>query len=221
MMQLQRVLKLAGFCAMMAALLPAPSFAQNKEESEVERQARLARRGAGVRAGVWQAEVQSTADGATRGPHFEGYFQRGLDKHLAMENSAGVWWVTTTASQSIPLGGSEEVETRSYVVPLLTSLKFYPITEVTDRVEPYLLAGIGFALGLEDQADNAIGGGGTSMVTGFGARAGVGVETHLNSSFGLAAGAKYQWIRFGEELGSTDTFRGFGAELGITYRFQF
>ena len=84
-----------------------------------------------------------------------------------------------------------------------------------------MFGGVGFALGVEDQADNAIGGSGTSLVTGFGFRGGAGIELHLCDAFGLAASGKYQWIRFGEEIDSKDTFKGLGLEGGITYRFQF
>jgi opacity protein-like surface antigen len=129
--------------------------------------------------------------------------------------------VTSTSEQTLPLGGSQTVETKSFVVPLLTSLKFFPMTDVTDPIEPFLIGGVGFALGVEDQADNAIGGSGTSLVTGFGGRAGAGIELHIGPAFGVAAGVKYQWIHFGDEIGGKKTFNGLGLEGGITYRFQF
>jgi opacity protein-like surface antigen len=217
-MQIQLALKLSLFCALAAGALPAVASAQKQEESEVERQARLARRGAGVRVGIWNVDVESAED-PSKSLHFEGYFQRGLDKHLALESSAGVWWVSTTVTQ--PLPGSQPAENKSYVIPLLTSLKLFPLTEVGDKLEPFIMAGVGFALGVADESDNTIGGGGTSLVTGFGLRGGGGLELRLSSAFGASASAKYQWVKFGEELGGMDTFNGLGFEGGITYRFQF
>ena len=220
-MQIQHALKLSLLCLSAWAVLPRLASAQERqEESDLERQARLARRGAGIRAGAWLVDIDPAAN-ASRSPAFEGYFQRGLDKHLALESSASVWWITTAREQTLPLGGSETVETKAYVVPLLTSLKFFPMTDVSDQVEPFVMAGVGFVLGIEDEPDNAIGSSGTSLVTGFGFRGGGGIELHMTHAFGIAAGVKYQWIRLGENIGGRDTFNGLGVEGGITYRFQF
>ena len=88
-----------------------------------------------------------------------------------------------------------------------------------DKFEPFVTAGAGFALGIEDEDKTAIGGGGTSLVTGFGMRAGAGAELELAGRFGTSALIKYQWIRFGQEVGDEDTFRGFALEAGLTLRF--
>ena len=219
MRQLQGVLKLALLAAGFMAAQPAAVWGQ-QQESEFERAARLARRGAGLRVGVWNVDAAAARQMA-RSPTIEGYFQRGLDRHLVLENSVGVWRATTTRTQVPPLGGPREVETKSYVVPLLTSLKLYPITGPGARIEPYLLAGVGFALGVQDEGDNAIGSSGTSLVTGLGFRAGAGLEVQLSKAFGVAAAGKYQWIRYSETLGGMERFAGLGAEGGITYRFQY
>ena len=184
-----------------------------RPESGLDEAARLARRGAGLRLGAWAARM-SVPD-ARRSVSVEGYFQRGLDERLALENSVGVWSVKTIATQV-----TGDVETRSYVVPALTSLKFYPLTDVTDRLEPFVIGGAGFALGVEDEDELAVGGGGISLLTGFGFRGGAGVEVMIGRSVGISAAAKYQWIRFGEPLGTEQTFHGFGFEGGLTYRFQ-
>ncbi|MGQ0816235.1 MAG: outer membrane protein [Gemmatimonadota bacterium] len=186
-------------------------------ESDVERDARLARRGAGIRVGVWAVERPAGDTTSTRSPLFEGYFQRGLDRHLALESSAAVWRRTTTARQTF--GG--DVETRTYVVPLFTALKLYPFTTPDNALEHFVTAGVGFALGIDDVGENAIGGGGTSIVTGFGFKGGAGIEYHIGSALGLQASGRYQWIRYGDELAGVSTFKGIGYEGGITYRFQF
>lgn len=191
--------------------------AQERPESQVERQIRLARRAAGVRVGVWQV---SGAEGDTtfkRSPRLEVYFQRGLDEHIAIESSAGVWWGSTTEVQGL----TNEVETRTYVLPLMTALKLYPLTTRRSRIEPYVLGGIGFALGIADEGANAIGGGGTSIATGFGFKGGTGIEYHVGTVFGIAAGARYEWVRYGEQLLGISTFKGVGFEGAITYRFPF
>lgn len=219
-MQIQRALAFSVLILASLAAGPGAAAAQRVDETDGERAARLARRGAGIRAGAWFVDVDSPGD-VSKSPAFEGYFQRGLDQHLTLENSVSVWWAHTTSEQSLPLGGSQTVETRSFVIPLLTSLKLFPFTDVSSRFEPFLLAGVGFALGIEDQSENAIGGSGTSLVTGFGFRSGAGIELHVSYALGLAAGVKYQWIHFGEEMGGKETYNGLGVEGGITYRFQF
>jgi hypothetical protein len=220
MMQIQRALKFSVLFFTLLAVLPAVAVAQRPEESEAERLGRLARRGAGFRAGAWFVEID-VDHVASRSPAFEGYFQRGLDRRVALESSVGVWWVTTITEQTLPIGGTQTVETESYVIPLLSSLKFFPFTDVSDDIEPYLLGGIGFALGLEREAENAIGSSGTSIVTGIGFRGGAGIELHLTTTVGFAAGVKYQWIRLSEEMIGKESFSGLGLEGGITYRFQF
>jgi opacity protein-like surface antigen len=179
----------------------------------------LTRRGADIRGGVWNVpEPGAELTTYSGNPFIEGNFQRGLDAHLALESTAGVWRRTARAIQ--PLTGNV-VETHTYIIPLFTSLKFFPVTTMEDNLEPFLLAGIGFALGIDDVGENAIGGGGSSIATGFGFKAGAGIEYHITDVFGLVAGMRYQSISYSEELGGAEKFKGFGVEGGITYRFPF
>ncbi len=208
-----QVLKLTAVCALLA--VPAIANAQTPQQAAAERE-RLARRGGGLRAGIWNVDV-APGDQAT--PHFEGYFQRGLDRQLALENSLGVWRLTTTTPSTVPEG--TPVETKTWILPLLTSLKLYPLTNIDDRLEPWLMAGVGFAFGLSEQSENAIGGGGSTIVTGIGLRGGAGMDMRLIGPIGISVSGKYQWIHFGEELDGSDTFNGVGVEGGITYRFRF
>ena len=200
----------------------ASALAQRPDETVAEREGRLARRSGGVRVGRWNVDIP--ADDTTevsRSLHFEIYFQRGLDERVAIENSLAAWLRVTEEVQTLPLGGQRIVETRSYVVPLITSLKFYPLTTTDDFFEPYIRGGVGFALGVIREAENAIGGGGTSIATGFGITTSLGVEVHVTRALGLLAAGRFQWLRFGEDLGSQDQFAGAGFEGGLTYRFQF
>jgi hypothetical protein len=175
------------------------------------------RRGAGIRVGMWQVEnpgALGTSYSVT--PHIEGYFQRGLDERLALESTAGVWRRTARVVQE-PTGNV--VETRTYIIPLFTSIKLFPFTEHDDAFEPFILAGAGFAFGIDAVGENAIGGGGTSIATGFGIKGGAGIEYHVNEVFGVLAGARYQLIAYGDELGGAETYKGLGFEGGISYRF--
>lgn len=210
-----------GVFAVLALAAAQPAMAQQKQESEEEKNARLARQGAGLRAGVWQ--VKDLATGDESAPFFEGYFQRGLDLHLVMESSAGVWINKQTLQRSSTFGGSTSEEISTYIVPLLTSLKFLP-TRPGSAIEPFVIAGIGFALGIGESAGAGgllASGGGTQMMTGFGAKGGAGLEFKLGSAFGASASARYQWIKLQENLGSDDTFKGLGFEAGLRYRFQY
>ena len=84
-----------------------------------------------------------TTDDVTRSPQFEGYYQRGLGRHLALENSFAVWRIKTSPTPPAP--ESPRIETRTYIAPLLTSLKFYPFTGPGGGFEPFVLGGLGFA----------------------------------------------------------------------------
>lgn len=158
---------------------------------------RAARRAIGIRGGEWRHL-----------PYGEIYFQRGLAERVALENSAGVWQRRTG-------------EFRSYVIPLLTSLKFYPLTAPNSRVEPFIMGGIGFALGIEKESVHAIGGGGTSILTGFGTKAGAGIEGRVYGSVGVQAGVHYLYMRFNDELADQRAFEGAGIEGGVSFRLTF
>ena len=194
-----------------------------------ERQAQLARRGGGLRIGMWDVRGPDVPAGGRESetPLFEGYVRKGLDAHLALENSVGFWryrqTITTTGG---PLGGAATSRVDAYVVPQQTSIVFFPVTRPDQRFEPFLRAGIGVTLGIEDRKGEGGGlfgtaGEGVSMVVGFGATGGGGIEWRLGEALGISASGRYQWVRFLEELAGSETFQGLGADVGITYRFQF
>lgn len=200
----------------------AAADAQRVNESIAEREARLARRGVGLRVGTWDIDVsQSDTTELSSSLQYELFYQRGLGDHLAIENSVAVWRRVTEEVQTLPLGGDRVVEVKSHIVPLLTSLKFYPVTKPANLFEPYLATGVGIALGIVTEAENAIGGGGTTITTGFALRAGVGLDVHLTNTLGILAAGRYQWSRFSDDLGSQNVFNGAGFDGGVTYRFQF
>lgn len=209
MSQVRRAASLAAF--MIFAVLSFAADARAQIDSDT-------RRGAGVRAGTWNvAEPLAELTTYSADPHIEGYFQRGLDDRLAFESTVGVW---RRISNTIQPTTGNVVQTRTYVIPLFTSLKMFPFTTNEDPLEPFFFAGAGFALGIDDVSENAIGGGGTAIATGFGFKAGAGLELHINDVFGLLASARYQHIGYGGELGGVETYKGFGFEGGVSYRFR-
>jgi opacity protein-like surface antigen len=206
--------------AILLHLAPPSVLAAEAPESQEEKQARLERRGLGFLVGGWNPRDLSRAAGASESetPLGEGYFQKGLDLHLALATSVGYYRRRQKA-------GSDEVVT--HLVPQFTSLKIYPFTRPEQRLEPFLFAGAGLAIGIEEvettsggllglMTENA-----TNLVPGFGFQAGAGAEWRPGKAFGLMAGGRYQWIRFTDEVGGLRTYQGPGFDLGFTYRFQF
>jgi hypothetical protein len=211
-----------------AALSWAPLSAQNTGESDEERAARLARSGAGIRVGTWNvADLREVEDGSSSTwPYFEAYFQRGMDLHLVIESGIGLYRRQEEMPGTGGPLGTEPSTTTAYILPLLTSVKFYPVTRPGAPVEPHVGAGIGFAIAIEDQEG---GGGsligmrspGTAMVTGFGAKGSGGVDVRLGGAFGASLGATYQWLRFSDPVGGIETYAGPAFTVGLTYRFRF
>lgn len=220
-----------------ALLIGAPMIAaaQAAGSSDVETQARIQRNGAGLRAGVWNVRDLEPAAGnsSQRSPLFEGYFQKGLDLHLALENTLSVWrWHqagTRTQSGGLLGGTTTTNETvDAYVVPFFTSLKVFPFTKPSAKLEPYVLGGAGLGLGIEDRSsDNASGlyggnsGEAPSMVTGFGFKGGTGIEWRFSQAFGLTVGARYQWMRFFGDLAGRENYQGLALDGGLVYRYQY
>lgn len=202
--------------------------AQQVEPSDAESRARLERRGAGIRVGLWDVRGLREVTDATYSetPLFEGYFQHGLDRHLALQNSIGVWRRSQEIEES-GLGGTSRESVQSYIVPMFTALRFFPVTGPEQPFEPFVEGGAGISLGIDDREATSggllgIGGGdGIAMVIGFGFKLGLGAEWRFSRALGLTAGGRYQWVRFLDDVGGERTYRGFGAEVGLAYRFQY
>ncbi len=207
-------------------LSPAAASAQAEKPTDPEKTAKLERQGVGVRGGAWWPEgLREEPDGAyAQTPWFEGYFQKGLDLHLALETAVGFWRRSQELERTDALGAKSRQKVDTYIVPLFTALKFHPLTRPQDTVEPYLMGGIGVALGIDDRSGD---GGllspqtGTTVQGGLGFKLGGGLDWKLGRAFGVTVGARYQWIRFGEEVGGERTYRGFGVDVGLAYRFQY
>ncbi|MBI1722886.1 MAG: hypothetical protein HYR48_03130 [Gemmatimonadetes bacterium] len=214
---------LAAGAARAQVVGPSPA-AQRDSLDEIERRARRARQGAGIRIGTWQVTGLAEVSGATYStmPALEGYFQKGLDRHLAIESSAGLW----RRSQRSGTGTSAE-DIGSILIPMLTAIKLYPTTSPEQPFEPYLTAGVGFTIGVDSRntvSGGLLGGGGgsgTVIIAGVGLKGGGGFEYRFSQAFGFSGTVGYQYVRFFDPVGGELTYKGFHAFGGMTYRFQY
>lgn len=215
-----RIAVLAALVALGAVL---PAHAQ-QDTADAERRARRARQGAGLRGGFWNVTGLTEVGGASYSnwPMFEGYFQKGLDRHLVLETSVGLW----RRQQTSGTGASSE-QIRSYVIPQLTQLKLYPATTPEQNFEPYIAGGIGLTVGIDNRntvSGGLLGGGGssgTALLAGIGVKGSAGVEYRLGNVFGLAGYVGYQYVYFLEKVGNEQSYRGLVGGVGLTYRYQF
>ena len=177
------------------------------------------RQGAGLRVGTWLTNLPETSGNTySTLPALEGYWQKGLDKHLAVETTAGLWGRTERNSSG---------RVTALTVPLLTAIKLYPATTVEDQLEPYISGAGGISIGVDDETGttggllSGGGSGGTNLVVGIAVRGGAGIEYHAGKAFGLQAAISYQWIHFLNPVGSTQDYKGPLIVGGLSYRFQY
>jgi hypothetical protein len=222
-MRIHRTLK----TSLLVLVTATGAAAQDKQpESKQEETARLARKSAGVLISTWGL-LDSPATGATTAddsPLGIGYFRKGIDKHLAVETTVGVWRRVVTTPASGGLGGSSGGKTTALLLPQFTSLKLFPFTTPDMPLEPFISAGVGFTLGFQSSSGSGGllgGGGGSGMIAGVGGNGGAGVEWRFSPAFGLTAGGHYTYIQFFDNLAGEKLYRGTGATLGMTYRFQY
>ena len=215
---------------LIAFMSVAPSVHAQKDSLDAdERRVIRERKGAGVSAGFWTVRGLEKRDGVdySSSPSFEAYLAKGLDLHLTLENTIGLWVRTQRVPGSGGLGGSAEEIIKSYIIPQFTAVRFYPVSRPMDRVQPFLGAGLGFAIAIDDRqteggggALGGLGNSGIAFLPGFGLKAHAGTEFRGNA-LGLSISAKYQWIRFFQDVGGEQTFGGLGANVGLVYRFQY
>lgn len=228
-MRLTHTLRHALLVPGIAMLAIASTTAEAQQpESRVEERARLERRGASLRVGHWQVRGLVEVDGSddSRTPVLEGSFAHGLDRHLALESSVGVWRRRQETRQGGGIGGESIERVDSWVVPMFSALTFYPFTGPRSRIEPYVEGGVGLAVGIEDRETTTGGlfGGensGIGMGAGFGFKGGAGIDLRFTPALALSLGSRYQWVRFFEDLGGERIYRGFAADVGLRYRFQY
>jgi hypothetical protein len=206
---------------LLSVVSPALAFAAN-----VAGGASGDRHGAGLRVGRWDVQDLDLATGETANESvlIEGFFQKPLDRNLVVENTLG-FWQRTRDYTSTGVGGTTTFENTSYLVPMLTALKLYPMGHAANVVEPYLLGGVGFVLGIDrgqvsgnDPVYPA--GESTALQSGLGIQTGAGLEFNGNGQFGLTVGGRYQWASFSDDVGGKGLYRGPAFTAGLTYRFR-
>ena len=195
---------------------------------DIEASTKRARGGGGVRAGDWQVhELEDPANGSSSETiTVEGWFQKGLDLHLAVESTLGFWQRIQNSTQPGALGTESRRELNTYLVPTLTSLKVYPLTLPSSPLEPFLAAGVGAVLAIDQEKVTSTdplvpSGSAAAFHSGLGIQTGVGMDLNTGSPFGFTLVGRYQWATFGEKVGGEALYRGFAANAGLTYRFQY
>jgi opacity protein-like surface antigen len=222
-----RVLTITLALVTLVTLVAQAALAADEDHSVA--QTRRARGGGGVRVGAWQ--VQDLAEPPAPGSSsesvaLEGWFQKGFDLHIALENTIGFWQRKQSATESGSLGSTTTTDVQTYLVPTLSTLKLYPATRPDSPVEPYLAAGLGVVLGIDREKVSSddpliVPGTNTTFHSGLGIQTGAGIEWNSGTAFGATIGGRYQWASFGEKVGGKALYRGPGFFGGLTYRFQY
>jgi len=199
-------------------------------ESSAETRARLARSGAGLLVGPWELrgiEPPAGVDASTL-PMFSFFLRKGLDARLALENGVGIWRRVQNIPATGGIGGTPEEEVQSWVVAQTTAVRFFPVTDAGAKLEPWVLGGAGFTLGIDDRETSgggvlggASGSPGVAIVPGFSLQGGAGAEWWFSESLALNVGARYQWTRFLQDFGGERTYQGPAFEAGFTYKFRY
>jgi hypothetical protein len=199
-------------------------------ETSAETRARLARSGAGLLVGPWELrgiEPPAGVDASTL-PMFSFFLRKGLDARLALENGVGIWRRVQNIPATGGIGGTPEEEVQSWVVAQTTAVRFFPVTDAGAKLEPWVLGGAGFTLGIDDRETSgggvlggASGSPGVAIVPGFSLQGGAGAEWWFSESLALNVGARYQWTRFLQDFGGERTYQGPAFEAGFTYKFRY
>jgi len=189
---------------------------------EVVSGAQRARGGAGLQVSSWQPDAPAGLSHSETAA-FQGYLQKGLDMHLAWENTLGYWQRTTSWSETQPLIGTTNHQLQTHLVPMVTALRVYPLTKPGFPVEPFMSAGVGPVLGIQQQRTTGglTPGNTTSMLTGLGVRAGAGVDLRAGPAFGITVGGHFESASFGQDMVGDRLYQGWGVDAGLSYRFQY
>ena len=130
------------------------------------------------------------------------HFRRMVGKPLYFDASASFWYTTTNFKFEEALGGIEEADTWSVIVPITIGVSIAPLPD--NPFQPYAMAGIGAYLGFtgqdilkmseQNEPDD------TETYARFGFYLGAGVDFLFSEDFGLSLAVKYQFIEFQEAL---------------------
>ena len=206
----------------LAALVGVSAAHAGEPADEATSASQHARNGAGLQISSWQPDERAGFRNA-QSIALQGYFQKGLDLHLAWENTLGYWRRTSSWTESTLLGGTTTHELQTHLVPTLTALRLYPFTTTSNPLEPYVSAGLGAVLGFQQEktSGSLSPADATTMHAGLGVRVGAGVDIRANEAFGLTAGGHFESASFGQDMAGDRLYRGWGVDLGLAYRFQY
>lgn len=209
--------------ALLLTLIAGASTALAGEPTdEVTATTQRGRNGAGLLVSSWRPDEPAGFSNSS-GVEVQGYLQRGLDLHLAWENTLGYWQRKSSWTDTQPIVGTTTHTLQTHLVPTLTALRLYPFDLPSSHIEPFVSAGMGPVLGIQQQTTS----GGlspadaTTMNVGLGVRAGVGVDVRANEAFGFTAGGHFESASFGNDMSGDKLFQGWGMDVGLSYRFQY
>jgi len=204
------------------ALVACASIARAAEPTDdIAAESQRARNGAGLQISSWQPDKPAGFQ-SDQTIAFHGYLQKGLDQHLAWENTLGYWRRTTSWTETQLLGTTTH-QLQTHLVPALTALRLYPVTMASNRVEPYVSAGAGPVLGFQQETSSGslAPADANTMHAGLGTRVGVGVDVQTSEAFGLTVGWHFASASFGQDMAGERLYTGWGADAGLVYRFQY
>lgn len=183
---------------------------------------------AGIRLGVWVNQGGSPPSEDTvlnfetnfhnANFYFEGYFAYRLHSHFMMEFSVGI---VNRGSVTFIEGNATNVG-NVLVHPILLQLRFYPLSSLAPKVQPYLVGGGGlyygrrsvqftktsgvYYFGLDEQT-------GTSFNYTFGG----GVDWPIGRTIGLEANLRYMSINFSKGLQTVRDYDALVFTIGVKY----
>ena len=209
--------------ALLIALIAGATAARAGEPTdEVTARTQRSRNGAGLQVSSWRpdepAGLRSSSTIAV-----QGYLQKGIDLHIAWENTLGYWERASSSSDTQPIVGTTTHELQTHLVPALTALRFYPLDQPTSPIEPFVSAGLGPVLGIQQETitGGLSPGNATTTHAGLGVRAGVGVNLRASEALGITAGGHFESASFGDDMSGQRLYRGWGMDVGLSYRFQY
>lgn len=122
---------------------------------------------------------------------------------LALMSSVGIWTQKET-------GDFTDVA----IIPIKMGLKHQLVPE--NRLSPFVSYGFGVYFGMEDKESTLSY---RETYVGYGFEGGAGFDLFLTKRWGTALEFQYQYVRFGQKVGSTDDYSGPKASLRLYYLF--
>lgn len=184
---------------------------------------------AGIRLGVWsnQGESPPETDSARtfetsisdENFHLEGFYAHRLWSFLMLEGSLGL---VNRGSVTFREEGADNVG-NMLVYSILVHLKFYPLSGLETKLQPYITTGGGIFYGRRSVQFTT-----NVFYTGFGEQSetdlnyalGGGVDYPIGTTIGLEAGVRYMSISFSEPLLTVRDYDALAFFVGVKYLYE-